>query len=120
MNKSNVVEAMALRERWTTSDAERVLAACQSSGKSMAAFAREHGLKIQRLSWWRKRLGDWSAQREAGGSGVRFAPAVIAERVSGASVRAVVRLPRGVLVEIDQASPQWVAALISRLCEAAS
>jgi transposase-like protein len=58
---SKKAEMAALREqRWTTQEARRVLAAVRDSGLSLAAFAREHDLRQQRLSWWRKRLGEWS------------------------------------------------------------
>ena len=124
MTKSKVAEEMArLRERrWTTRDARRVLAACDGSGLSVAAFAREHGLKDQRLSWWRKRLGEWdgSALAAAGSPPVRFVPAIVqGSRVATGSTIAI-RLPDGVMVEIGDASPQWVASLVRGLCEAAS
>ena len=48
------------------------------AASSVAAFAREHGLKHQRLSGWRKRLGEWdgSALAAAGTPPVRFVPAI--------------------------------------------
>ena len=123
MTKSNVAEEMSrLREqRWTTKDARRVLAACDGSGLSVAAFAREHGLKGQRLSWWRKRLGEWDGSLAAAGAPpVRFARAIVHESrvVNGGTI--VIRLADGVAVEIADASPQWVASLVKQLCEAAS
>lgn len=124
MTKSNVAEEMArLREqRWTPKDARRVLAACDGSGLSVAAFAREHRLNGQRLSWWRKRLGEWdgSALVAASTPPVRFVPAMVqGSRVATGGMIAI-RLPDGVMVEIADASPQWVALLVRGLCEAAS
>ncbi len=41
---------------WRAADAERVLEAWRGSGRSVAAFAREHGLSDRRLLRWRARL----------------------------------------------------------------
>ena len=120
MSKSKVTEEMArLREqRWTTEDARRVLSACDGSGRSGAAFAREHGLRAQRLSWWRKRLGEWEGPAVA--AGARFVPAIV--QGSGVAIGGTIaiRLPDGVMVEIAEASPQWVAILLRGLCGASS
>ena len=123
MTKRNVAEEMArLREqRWTTKDARRALAACDGSRLSVAAFAREHGVKQQRLSWWRKRLGEWDGLDPAGDtSPVQFVPAVVQGSRVAAGGTIAIRLPDGVTVEIADVSPQWVASLVRCLCEAAS
>jgi transposase-like protein len=124
MTKKNVAEEMArLREqRWTTKDARRALAACDDSGLSVAAFAREHGVKQQRLSWWRKRLGEWDRLGPAAGgtSPVQFVPAVVQVSRVAAGGTIAIRVLDGVTVEIADVSPQWVAALVRGLCEAAS
>src|SRR5213594_2311839 len=41
---------------WRAADAERVLEAWRGSGRTVAAFAREHGLSAARLLRWRARL----------------------------------------------------------------
>ena len=41
---------------WRAAEAEQVLAAWRRSGRSAAAFAREHGLSVARLLRWRARL----------------------------------------------------------------
>jgi transposase-like protein len=46
-----------LWNQWTADEAEAVLAELASSGKSMAQFARSHGVSIRRLTYWRTRLG---------------------------------------------------------------
>jgi hypothetical protein len=38
-----------------------VLDACDRSGLTLAAFARQRGLGPQRLTWWRKRLAETSS-----------------------------------------------------------
>jgi transposase-like protein len=45
------------RPRWTEQDARGALAALQRSGKSVRAFAMDHGLDPQRLYSWKRRLG---------------------------------------------------------------
>jgi transposase-like protein len=45
------------RRRWRETDAEAVLAALDASGESAAEFAKRHGLDVQRLHFWRRRLG---------------------------------------------------------------
>jgi hypothetical protein len=45
------------RRRWTESEAREVLAALDGSGLSVAAFAAREGFGVQRLYWWRHRLG---------------------------------------------------------------
>ena len=43
--------------RWTEREAREVIAALEGSGKSVRAFAAEHGLDPQRVYAWRRRLG---------------------------------------------------------------
>jgi transposase-like protein len=45
------------RPRWNAEDARRVLAALDRSGRSVSTFASEHGLDVQRVYLWRRRLG---------------------------------------------------------------
>ncbi len=44
------------RPYWREHDAERVLAELQASGKSTAAFARQHGISPAKLYRWRAQL----------------------------------------------------------------
>lgn len=48
-------EALACR-RWLRSDAELVFKAQAASGLSKPAFARRHGLHVERLRRWQRRL----------------------------------------------------------------
>jgi len=45
------------RPRWNVAQARQVIAAQTRSGKSVSAFAAEHGLDPQRVYLWRRRLG---------------------------------------------------------------
>lgn len=51
------VARLAKRRRWTEAEARVVLAAASESAGSLAAFCRQHGLDVQRIHWWRARLG---------------------------------------------------------------
>jgi len=48
--------AALVSQRWSESEARRVLAAWRSSGMSLAGFGRTYGVSAHRLSWWRKHL----------------------------------------------------------------
>jgi len=117
MKTKNVDEAIeSLREqRWSTEDAHRVLAACEASRLSQAAFCREHGLQAKRLSWWRKRLREWGAQR-ATTNRVRLAPAVVP---AVAAPQITIRLPGEVEIEVAEVGASFLAALVSELRELA-
>lgn len=98
-------------EVWTDDDARKVLAAWQRTTKPLAAFAREHGIGVNRLYWWRKRLG------ERDRPSLDLVPAVI----TGADeLSVVVRIANNVSVEIANASPQMLAKLIGELARSCS
>ena len=42
--------------RWREEDARAGLSAARSSGKPLSKFAREHGIEVSRLYWWKKEL----------------------------------------------------------------
>jgi hypothetical protein len=69
----------------------------------------------QRLAWWRKRLR--AAQPES--TALAFVPATVIGAAT-ADPAAVIRLPHGVVIEIDGVSPAWVAALTRELARSAS
>lgn len=107
----------ALRgQHWSTDDARRVLAACDESRLTQAAFCRQHGLQPKRLSWWRKRLREWDASASPAG-GVRFVPAVVPP---GKAMQVKIRLPGEVAIEIAGAEASFVASLMRELRERAS
>ncbi len=60
MKDSNLVTNEVPREdqeRWTEARARDVLRALEDSGLSAAAFAEREGLRVQRLFFWKRRLG---------------------------------------------------------------
>ena len=97
---------------WTDDDARRVLAAWKRTSEPLATFAREHGLGVNRLYWWKKRLGGEQAP-----SRLELVPA----RVTGQEqVSIVVRVANSVSIEIAKASPRLIAELIGELTRAGS
>jgi hypothetical protein len=55
--------------RWTESQAREVIATLERSGKSVSAFAADHGLDPQRVYLWRRRV--------AGGDGTTFRELIV-------------------------------------------
>jgi hypothetical protein len=104
------------RPHWTEADARRVLAEWEGSGMTLEAFARSRGLVPQRLAWWKKRL---RVARPETSTTLTFAPAAVIGAATTAPA-AVMRLPHGIVIEIDGVSPAWVAALACELARSAS
>ena len=86
-----------------------VLEEWRRSGDSVAAFARKHGLTAPRLYWWKKRLACSPTAM------VSLVPATIVTRETAIAIR----LPGDVTIEVANASPNWVAALVSELTRSA-
>ena len=100
------------RGHWSESTAREVLRAWRASGLSMRAFCAAHGLRAQRLAWWRRRLGEW----EQAGGVPKLVPVVVRE--SPATVAGVVVRLEGAVVEASssEAVPAaWLGALARAL-----
>lgn len=116
MQSESWQRALAEGRSWTTDEAARAVAACDASGMTTGAFARQHGATAGRVLYWRKRL------RESGrGCDARLLPVSVVERgptrvVERAPGR-VVLVEDGVRVEMEGMSPEWVATLIGLLRE---
>jgi hypothetical protein len=109
--------------QWSPEEAQEVLAEWRASGLSLGRFARERGLGVERLRWWKKRLGDWS-EPQGGTQGPALVPMVLSEpapAVERDKASVVVRLPGGLVVEVTEpaaVSAQWLAAVVSQLSRA--
>ena len=91
---------------WTDDDARQVFAEWRRGKQPLAPFAREHGIGVKRLYWWRRRL-------EAGvPPSMEFVPAVV---TSVEETPIVVRLASNVTIEIASASPRLIAEIIMTL-----
>jgi hypothetical protein len=101
-----------LSTEWTESDARQVLDEWRQSGQTIAAFARDRRVSAPRLYWWRRRLPKASAVAPS----LSLVPAKIVMRTDAASI--VIRLPSGITIEMANASPSMVAAIVSELEEA--
>ncbi len=79
MSTSMLERALRLR-RWRREDAELVVAALEASAGPMTRFAAEHGVQIERLRRWRRRLRR-SKERATPSSDepIRFAPVSVVE-----------------------------------------
>jgi len=79
------------RRTWRAEDKARIVAEIATSGDSVCAVARRHGLSPQKLFGWRRQL----RESEAGSSEadrLQFVPAVVD---AGSSAVPQQRLPRG-------------------------
>src|ERR1700678_714744 len=64
------------RRTWRDADKARIVAEIATSGDSVCAIARRHGLSPQQLFGWRRRLRDAEAASAESG-GLEFVPAVV-------------------------------------------
>lgn len=76
---SNAIKSAASprAQRWDETEAAAALRACERSGLTIEAYARQEGYSGQRLRNWKRRLG-----RELATAPVKFAPV----RITGAAV----------------------------------
>ncbi|MGH3905626.1 MAG: IS66 family insertion sequence element accessory protein TnpA [Pseudonocardiaceae bacterium] len=105
--------------RWTETEGREVVRRWRRSGQSMSEFAREQGLDVQRICYWRKRLESGAPEQGRRGAAARVAggdsklvPGVVIGVRNGAAVS--VQLCRGVVVEAESAAaiePEWLAEL---------
>ena len=110
------------RRHWTEADARGVLAEWERSGKTLEAFARSRGLVPQRLAWWKKATARGSTGDEHSAD---LRPRCGDRRLLRRPCRpgrpaAAIGLPHGIVIEIDGASPTWIAALARELARSAS
>lgn len=78
------------RRTWRDEDKARIVAEIATSGASVCAVARRHGLSPQQLFGWRRQLRDSESERSEA-DGLQFVPAVVDARSSAVRQR---RAPR--------------------------
>jgi transposase len=64
------------RRTWRDQDKARIVAEIATSGDSVCAVARRHGLSPQQLFGWRRQLRE-SEARPSEADGLQFVPAVV-------------------------------------------
>jgi hypothetical protein len=112
----------ALPDRWSKRIARLLLAEWEARGGPLARFARERGVRTDRLRWWQKRLAAEERARRPRVRGtaaapLTFVPAIATAPTStraGGADRVIVRLTGGVEVEatsVELLSPSWLGAL---------
>ena len=79
------------RRTWRDEDKARIVAEIATSGDSVCAVARRHGLSPQQLFGWRRQLRESEAGRSEA-DGLQFVPAVVDAGSSPVPQR---RMPRG-------------------------
>jgi hypothetical protein len=97
---------------WTDDDARYLLDEWRRSGDTLAAFARKHGFAPSRLYWWKKKV-----EPSPRSVPLSLVPATI---VSESGVRLTIRLPGEVTIEVADASPNLVAAIVAKLTRSAT
>ncbi len=118
------IEGLRGPAQWRESDARRVLDALAESGETLSGFARRHGLTPQRLSWWRRRLGEWTQATQgteplqAGPCESGFIPVLTrGNERSWSSAVAVVRVGNVAIEihELSDATTAWLATFVEAL-----
>jgi transposase-like protein len=97
---------------WTDAEAARVLAAAHASGLSLYRFARQHGLRVTQLYWWRERLAHQQPVHQA--AALAFVP-VVAAVPSAAEPVITSGLELAVGVVTVRIAPDFCAATLERL-----
>lgn len=115
-DRMTAVELAKLRgpKQWKEHDAHRVLSALRSSGLSVSAFARQHGLGRKRIFWWRQRLAAWRRSPRESPSLIPVVPVALPE----ARAQVVIRVPGGMVVEVADTSAvqaEWTSRVVGRL-----
>jgi transposase-like protein len=117
--------------RWDTRIARRVVGTWQQSGMTGAAFARAHGIKKQRLSRWRKKLGQEQKGVRRQVAAAAFLPVAVTDLPAiapavrfnpGVAGTVMVRLPGGVEVEaigVAALPAAWLAGVVRELARLA-
>lgn len=100
------------RSRWSADDARAVLAAVAATGLPFLAFSRAHGVDVQRLYAWRRRLDPSLVPPQQDFVELPLAPHVPAPVPS----RYEIQLPTGEILRLEGAvDPTTVGALVAAL-----
>jgi hypothetical protein len=101
---------------WTEAEAVCALEQWRRSGERLAVFARRHGITAGRLHWWKKRLAN--AESESSSEITRaltLVPAAVVPTSNTRGAAVVIRVRDEIVIEVAEASPSWVAAVVVAL-----
>ena len=83
VRRIEVFSGAGRRRSWSDADKARIVAEIATSGESVCAVARRHGLSPQQLFGWRRQLKDAAAECSPV-DGLQFVPAVVEAAPSSA------------------------------------
>jgi hypothetical protein len=116
--ESAALARAAASSYWTEAEARGVLEAQEASGLSLGEFARRHGLRTQRLRWWKSRLG--KEREELSFVPVRVAePPVASKPAGGEEARLEVVLANGRTLRVGPGFDEQALVRLVRALEAA-
>lgn len=104
--------------QWSPEQAKRELDEWESSGESLAGFARRRGYSTQRLRWWRDRLAQWTGEASSGFARLVPAVAIPAKVEAAPFVPVALNLAGDLRIEVGDVAavpPEWLAALVREL-----
>ena len=76
LRQAQVFTGTGRRRTWREEDKARIVAEIATSGDSVCAVARRHGLSPQQLFGWRRQLRE-SGALSSDGDGLEFVPAIV-------------------------------------------
>lgn len=83
------------------SEIRELIPALESSGQTVAAFAREHGIPAHRLYWARRQARAACLRDEGGIARAAFREVVVADQRSDAGSPIELRLPSGISIRVS-------------------
>jgi transposase-like protein len=104
--------------KWRPAQGERVIAAWRASGESMNGFARRHGLKVERIRYWRERVPAGASPKALAKveSPAAFVPVVVRPLQE---VRAALAMSAGgeriEIYDTARVDPRWLSQLVQGL-----
>ena len=104
------------RRRWSGADKARIVAEIATSGASVCAVARRHGLSPQQLFGWRRQLRDVDTEASETDE-LRFVPAVVD---AAASAAPAICPQQNTSRPTDEASAGSIIAVCGAACDAAA
>jgi hypothetical protein len=109
--KRDALAALAANRYWAEADGRAALAAWRASGESVAAFAARHGLGAKRLVRWQRRLAAPPLAPPTGFASL--------ELITSAAADPITIRVGAIEIVAPNASPAWVAALVTELTRSA-
>ena len=94
--------------QWNAEQGREVIKEWKRSGETIAVFSRKRGLVPERLYIWRKRFASEVTEPSR-------ALALVPAMVVSTDADVVIRLKEGVAIEVANASPRWIATVVTEL-----